>query len=112
MPVYYRGFEHVNTTDDEELVVEITSTETEPKKIIEVLITDEVNDGKMKMYIERENLFEGNTYYRTNKTTIQNFLVFLVDRELAVGEKFRIILQNVIAGTNAEIYGVVKYEII
>lgn len=112
MPDYYKGVDHTNTTDDEEDVVSITSTEVEKKKVVEVGIVKETNAGELKFYVERENLFEGNTYHKTAQATLQNALVYSIDREIPVGQTFKLTLKNVTAGTNAALVGYVKYQIL
>jgi len=108
----YKGFDHTNTTDDEENVLEITSTEAEVKRIVAVNIIKETNAGKLKFYIERENLFEENTYHKTAQWSTYYPLRFIINEELDIGKTFRITLQNVTAGTNAELVGYVEYEIV
>jgi hypothetical protein len=111
LPRYYRGFDHVNTTDDEENVVSVTSTEEEKKKVIEVRISDETNEGKLKPYVERESFYEANSYYKTAVATIENFIRIPIDMEIPIGQSFSLTLQNMVAGTNAELVGSIVYEI-
>jgi len=108
MTTYFEAFNHANSSDNEETVLTITSNETEKKKIVAIHIISEVNDGVLTWYIDREKI--GNHY--TGKATIQNFLTFNVDSELNVGEEFKITLKNVVSGTNAEIVGLVEYQIL
>lgn len=108
---YFRGIDHTNTTDNEESVVKVTSTEAEKKRIIAVRITKETNKAKMKIYIDRENFFEGNTYHTTTLATIEDFLEFPIDRVLAIGESFEVTLQNYAAGVHGQLNGDIVYEV-
>jgi len=108
MPFYYKGFSHVNTKDEEEIVVSITSTEEEKKRIDALLITKDVNQGIMTTYIEREKIIED---FRTGVITESNALVLDLDLDVPVGQTLKITLKNVVVGTNAEIYGAIKYEL-
>lgn len=105
---YYKVIEHANTTDKEEEVIEITSTEEEKRKINIVKISKETNAGYLKFYIDREQTGE----HLTAQLSIQNFIEFGFGRELALGEIFKITLQNKAIGTNAEIFGLIEYEIL
>jgi len=105
---YYKVIEHVNTTDKEEEVFSMTSTEEEKKKISKLKISKETNAGYLKFYIDREQFGE----HLTASVTIQNFLEFEIDRELALGEEFKITLQNKALGVNAELHGVIEYDIL
>jgi len=108
MVEYYELIEHTNSSDEEEDVLSITSTEVEKKKVISVLITSEANQGYLRAYVERQKILE----HLTGKATIENFLEIPVDAELDIGQTFKLTLQNKTAGTNAEVYGLVKYEIV
>ena len=107
MVYYYKLISHKNTTDKVEEVVKVTSTETEKKKIHSILISKEVNGGDLMGYVEREEILQ----HSTGKATIHNFLEMPINRDLPPGQEFKLTLQNEVAGTNAEIYGLVKYEI-
>jgi len=102
----------VNTTDLNEVVLQIESTTEEKKKIVKINITSETNAGQLTWAVDRESFFEGGTFHLTAEATIEDFLEFMVDRELEPGEVFRLFLQNVAAGVNAEINGDVEYEIL
>lgn len=110
-PVYYKGFDHVNTVDTPVSVVKVTSTEEERKRIVSVLINKETNAGHLIAYIERESLFEGATYWKTADMTQIQPLEIPINRELDVGKTFELQLTNDGAGTHAEISGAIKYEI-
>lgn len=111
MALYYVGIDHTNSSDDEEEVIRITATEKEPRRIISVLINSETNSGKLRMYIDRENLFSGESYWKTGVTTIRNYYEIEVNRTLSPGETFKLTLQNITAGTNASISGAVKVDV-
>lgn len=112
MAQYFKGFAQVNADDLVNEVASLQSTESEKKKIIKVRISKETNAGYMTLYVDRENLFEGNTSHRTAQATVEDFLEFPIDRELEIGEVFKIFLQNVAAGVNAELSGDIVYEIL
>ena len=107
MSYYYEKIEHKNVSDSKETVMEITSTEEEKKHIDSIIITKEANVGNIEGYIEREKILS----YQSGKANIQNFIEIVIDRDLKVGDKFQLKMQNAVAGTNAEIYGLVKYQI-
>jgi len=108
MPFFYKGFAHANTSDDEETVVSITSTEEEKKRIDALLIMKDVNNGILTTYLEREKIIED---FRTGVITESNALILELDLDVPVGQTLKITLKNVVLGTNAEIYGAVKYEL-
>ncbi len=59
MTKYYEGFDHTNSSDDEEEVASITSTEEEPKHLIEITITQRLsNDTLLYGYLEREKIID------------------------------------------------------
>jgi len=105
---YYEGFDHANSSDKEETVIEIESSEEEPKRIIVIGITAVSNAGYLSAYVRREQVMNG---IPTEGMNIQNVFEIPVDIELPVGQKFKLTLKNKVAGTNAGIRGYVKYEI-
>lgn len=107
MTNYNKLVEHANGTDEPETVAEVTSTEGEPKTVKRVLITSTTNAGYLKGNVERETLFK----HLTAKATVENFLEIPVNSELEVGDKFKLTLENKSSGTNAEVYGLIEYEI-
>lgn len=107
----FKGFAHANTTDKKETVLSITSSEEEPKRIVNVRITSETNLGWLDFAVERESLFHLGKLYQTGKAVIRNAdMIFPINLDLPVGQTFNIYLQNVTAGVNAEIYGYIEYE--
>jgi hypothetical protein len=105
---YYKTIEHTNTTDKEEVVLQMTSSEEEKYKIIALHIVKETNNGILRLYKERDNFGTLLTGY----ATIQNTLTIPIDIELEVGKTFKITLQNKASGTNAGIVGFIEYEIV
>jgi len=111
MVKYYKGFEHTNSSDDEEKIVSLTSTEEETKKINAVVVTHRlVYDTLLIAYVEREKIIDkarieaspvGNDPYRFN-----------VDIEIPAGETFTLMVQNQSAGQNGGVVGYLEYEII
>ena len=107
MVYYYKMINFQNSDDNENEITSITSTEAEKKRIDSIIILKEVNTGTLRGYIEQQNELE----YPTGEASIQNEQKIVVDYELKIGETLKLTLQNAIAGTNAEIYGMIKYEI-
>jgi len=107
----YKGFDHTNTTDVAESVVKITSSEAEPKHIDKVVIFSEVaQTGHMSFHIEREFLFDGGTFFSTNKWTAGDPYEFPIDLDLPVGQSFEVMLINAAAGSHAGVSGYIMYE--
>lgn len=107
---YYEGFDHTNTTDDEEEVAEITSTEEEPKTIKRLVITHvTTNVGVLHAYVEKERVIDGITL--ESSPLNENPYVFDVDTELPIGQSFKPMLTNKTAGANAGVKGYIEYEI-
>lgn len=112
MTSYYAHIDHTNSSDDPESILSVESTEAEKKRIKALHIVAHTNEGKLKPFIEREGLVEGDGYIKTGAATLQNELVIPLDHELPIGQKFELTLQNVAAGTNAALVGWVEYEIV
>lgn len=107
----FKGFDHTNTSDVAESVVKITSSEAEPKHIEKVVIVSEVaQDGKLFFHVERESLFEGGTFFTTNKWTAGPPYEFPIDMDIPIGQSFEITLLNAGAGAHAGISGFIMYE--
>jgi len=110
MVKYYKGFEHTNSSDNEEKVETLTSTEEEKKKLNAVVITHRLShDTLLVAYLEREKIIDnirieaspvGNDPYRLN-----------VDIEIPVGQTFTLMLKNQSAGSNGGVVGYYEYEI-
>ena len=108
----FKGFDHTNTTDLAESVVKLTSSEAEPKHVDKVVIFSEVaQDGKMFFHVERESLFEGGTFFTTNKWTAGDPYEFPIDMDIPVGQSFEVTLQNSAAGVHAGASGFIQYEV-
>lgn len=111
MPSLYVHFDHANTTDNAESIARVTSTESEKKRVKSVHIIGQTNLGKLKPFIERESLIEGDGYIKTGVATLENELIVPVDAELPIGQTFELTLQNVASGFNAALVGYIEYEI-
>ena len=107
---YYKGFEHTNSTDDEENVTTLTSTEEEKKTLKRVVITHRLaNDTLLTAYIEREKVIDN---VRIEASPVNsNPYVFDSDIEIPPGETFTLTLKNQSAGSNGGVVGYLEYEI-
>ncbi|MHC1567523.1 MAG: hypothetical protein ACXQTD_07425 [Candidatus Syntropharchaeia archaeon] len=110
MTKYYKGFDHTNSSDNEESVVTLTSTDEEPKRIRAVVITQRLsNDTLLIGYLEREKIIED---VRIEASPVGNDpFRFAVDLSIPVGETFTLKLQNQSAGSNGGVVGYLEYEI-
>ena len=107
MVEYYEMINHTNSSDSEEDVIELYSSKEEPKEVVEIHITKVTNAGILKAYIEREKIAE----IPTEGLNIQNSLVIPVGAKIPEGQKFKITLQNIVSGTNAQVIGYIRYHI-
>jgi hypothetical protein len=107
--VFVKGFDHANSSDEEEEVVSLTSKETEKYKILKIILTSVSNVGFINAYIEREKIVENLPIEGLN---IQNKFEIPIDEELEIGHTFKVTLKNKVSGTNAEVKGYVLYDII
>ena len=107
---YYKGFEHTNSTDDEENVTTLTSTEEEKKTLKRVVITHRLsNDTLLTAYVEREKVIDN---VRIEASPVNsNPYVFDSDIEIPPGETFTLTLKNQSAGSNGGVVGYLEYEI-
>jgi len=105
---YYDRIVHTNTADTETRIYERTSGEEERIRINTLNIFREANRGIMRMYDEREHF----ATLPTGEATITNRQVIEIERELRIGQTFRITLQNVVAGTHSGVFGFIEFEII
>ena len=107
---YYKGFEHTNSTDDEEEIIRLTSTEEEKKTLKRVVITHRLaNDTLLTAYIEREKVID-NIRIEASPFNDKPY-VFESDAEIPPGESFVLTLKNQSAGSNGGIVGYYEYEI-
>jgi len=104
---YYDRIVHTNNTDVEVRVYERTSGEEERIRINTLNIFRETNRGILRMYDEREHF----ATLPTGEATISNRQVIEIERELRIGQTFRLTLQNVVAGTHAGLMGFIEFEI-
>jgi len=110
MVKYYLGFDHTNSSDDEEEVEDITSTEEEPKTLNRIVITQRLsNDTVLYGYLEREKIIDGVPIEASPVN--ENPFVFAVDLEIPVGQTFTLKLKNQSAGSNGGIVGYFEYTI-
>jgi len=110
MVKYYLGFEHTNTSDDEETVKNLTSTEEEPKTLNRIVITQRLaNDTLLTGYLEREKIID-NVRIETSPEN-ENPYVFNVGLDIPVGQTFTLKLKNQSVGSNGGIVGYFEYEI-
>jgi len=107
---YYKGFKHTNSTDDEETVVSLTSTEVQKKIVKRVVITHRLsNDTVLIAYIEREKVIDN---IRIEASPFNDTpYVFNSDIEIPPGETFTLSLKNQSAGSNGGVVGYLEYEI-
>jgi len=107
---YFKGFEHTNSTDDEENVTTLTSTEEEKKTLKRVVITHRLsNDTLLTAYVEREKVIDN---VRIEASPVNsNPYVFDSDIEIPPGETFTLTLKNQSAGSNGGVVGYLEYEI-
>ena len=107
---YYKGFEHTNSTDEEETIVTLTSTEVQKKTLKRVVITHRLsNDTLLTAYIEREKVID-NIRIETSPFNDKPY-VFDSDIEIPPGEMFILTLKNQSAGSNGGVIGYLEYEI-
>ena len=107
---YYKGFEHTNSTDDEETIVTLTSTEVQKKTLKRVVITHRLsNDTLLTAYIEREKVID-NIRIEASPFNDKPY-VFDSDIEIPPGEMFTLTLKNQSAGSNGGVLGYLEYEI-
>ena len=107
---YYKGFEHTNSTDDEENVITLTSTEVQKKTLNRVVITHRIsNDTLLTAYIEREKVID-NIRIEASPFNDKPY-VFDSDIEIPPGETFTLTLKNKSAGNNGGVIGYLEYEI-
>jgi len=110
MTKYYLGFDHTNSTDDEEKVEDLESTEEEPKHLINVVITQRLsNDTLLIGYLEREKIIENVRIEASPEN--ENPYVLNVDLDIPVGQTFTLKLKNQSAGSNGGVVGYFEYEI-
>jgi len=110
MTKYYEGFDHTNSSDDEETVKSITSTEEEPKHLIEITITQRLsNDTVLYGYLEREKIIDAVPIEASPEN--ENPYVFRVDLDIPTGQTFTLKIKNQSAGSNGGIAGHWCYEI-
>jgi len=110
MTRYFKGFDHMNTTDDEETVITLTSTEEEPKHLDEITVTQRLSqDTLMILYIEREKIMD-NIPIEASPLN-ENPYVFGVDIDIPVGQTVTLKLKNQTAGSDGGVVGYVKYGI-
>jgi len=107
---YYKGFEHTNSTDEEETIVTLTSTEVQKKTLKQVVITHRLsNDTLLTAYIEREKVID-NIRIEASPFNDKPY-VFDSDIEIPPGEMFTLTLKNQSAGSNGGVIGYLEYEI-
>jgi len=110
MVIYYEGFDHTNSSDDEEEVATITSTAEEPKRLKEIKITQRLtNDTLLYAYLEREKIIDGVPIEASPMN--ENPYVFALNLDIPVGQTFVLKLKNQSAGSNGGIVGHWAYEI-
>ena len=98
---------HTNSSDMEEDVEELYSSKEEPVEVLEINILKVSNAGVLRAYIEREKIAE----IPTESVNILNSLVIPINAKIPEGQKFKITLQNIVSGTNAQVIGYIRYHI-
>lgn len=110
MTLYEKGFDHTNTTDVEEEVEMLASTEEEPKRVVKVVIVDEPDqDGFLYGYIEREKIMDGCPLFVQTFGAIERH--YPIDLEIPIGKIFTLKCKNKVAATNISASGYIEYEI-
>lgn len=110
MTRYEKGFDHTNTTDVEETIVELASTVEEPKKITQIMIVDEPDqDGYLYGYLEREKIMDGCPLFVETFGGIRRN--YPIDLEIPIGQTFKLTGKNKVAATQLSASGFVEYEI-
>ena len=110
MTKYYKGFEHTNGSDNEEKVITLTSTEEEPKHLIDIVITHRLSHDTLVIgYLEREKIIED---VRIEASPLnENPYRLNVDLDIPTGETFTLNLKNQSSGNNGGVVGYLVYEI-
>jgi len=90
MVEYYKEIYHTNSSDKEETVLELYSSEEEPVEVIEIGILNATNPGTLRIYIEREKIGE----IPTETANIFNSLPIPINAPIPKGQKLKITLQN------------------
>jgi len=110
MTLYYKGFDHTNSSDGEEEVTTITSTEAEPKLIKRVVVVQRLaNDTNLYVYLEREKILDA---IAIESSPVGNDpWSFPIDFKLPLGQTLTVKLKNQTAGSNGGIVGYIEYEI-
>ncbi len=110
MVKYEKGFDHTNTTDEEEAIATLASTEEEPKKITKIMIVDEPDqDGYLYGYIEREKIMDACPLFVETFGGIRR--EYPIDLDIPVGQTFILKGINKVAATNFSASGFIEYEI-
>jgi len=110
MVKYEKGFDHTNTTDVEEEIVTLTSTEEEPKRITKIMIVDEPDqDGYLTGYIERERIMDKCPLFVETFGGIRRD--YPIELDIPIGQTFVLKGLNKVAATNFSAAGFVEYEI-
>ena len=110
MVKYYLGFDHTNSSDDEEEVEDLESTEEEPKVLNRIVITQRLsNDTLLIGYLEREKILDGIPIEASPLN--ENPYVFDVGLDIPIGQVFTLKLKNQSAGSNGGIVGYFEYTI-
>ena len=110
MTKYYKGFDHTNSSDDEETVKTLTSTAEEPKTLRRVVITQRLSyDTLLIGYLEREKIIEDVRIEASPENA--NPYVFDEDIDIPVGQTFTLKLKNQSSGSNGGVVGYLEYEI-
>lgn len=111
MVKYEKGFDHTNTTDVEETIVMLSSTEEEPKRITKIMIVDEPDqDGFLIGYLEREKIMDYCPLFVETFGGIRRD--YPIELDIPVGQTFVLKGINKVAATNFSASGFVEYEII
>lgn len=111
MVKYEMGFDHTNTTDDEEEIVRVSSTEEEPKRITKIMIVDEPDqDGYLTGYLGREKIMDSCPLFVETFGGIRRD--YPIELDIPVGETFVLKGKNKAAAAYFSASGFVEYEIL
>lgn len=110
MVQFEKGFDHTNTTDIEEEIVTITSTEEEPKTITKIMIVDEPDqDGYLTGYLEREKIMDKCPLFVETFGGIRRS--YPIELNIPIGETFVLKGINKVAAAYFSASGFVEYTI-
>ena len=111
MVIYNRGINGKASSDDGNIVLQITSTEEEKKKVRRLIITDvNTNPIVLEVWLEREKICDDIPLEVANDIMPER--VIDLDVEIPVGQTLKFVLKSQTSGNQGTLDGWVEYEII